>query len=97
MPIEGESLIEGGLAQRYVLRRQAEQPSTPLAEKLAEKLCWGPKPPNGPITAPTFAREIRRPMRSDTIRDAVLAYAREHPEWSAKDISKVVPRAASVI
>jgi hypothetical protein len=97
VPVEGESLLADGSPQRYVLHRQAETSSMPLAEKLAEKLGSGPKAPNGPATAPTVDRGLRRPMRKDTIRDAVLAYAREHPEWNAKDISKVVPRAASVI
>jgi hypothetical protein len=68
-----------------------------LSEKLVEKLGSGPAAPNGPTAPPTVEPGIRRPQQPDTIREAILAYAHEHPEWSAKDISKVVPRAVSVI
>jgi hypothetical protein len=80
-----------------VERAAAAASSAPVAEKLAEKLSSGSTESNGPAAAPTVKRGIRRSTRKDTIRDAVLAYAREHPDWSAKDISKVVPRTASAI
>jgi hypothetical protein len=104
VPVTGEALFADGSPQRYVLRRPitTATPATTvptLAEQLAEKLGSALSTPNGPADAPAPPGKpgSRRSMRSDTIRDAVLAYAHDHPEWDAKAISKMVPRAVSVI
>ena len=102
-PVANESLLDGP-AQRFVLPQQ-EPPAGSAAEPAAEaastpapeKPTAGASATNGPAAPPAVERGGRRPMRTDMVRDAVLAYAREHPEWSAKDISKVVPRPASAI
>jgi hypothetical protein len=94
-PIEGESLLEDGSPQRYVLRRQAETPSPTLAEKLAEKLGSVPQPPNGPVAAPTEPGKKRR--RTSVIEARILQVKAEHPDWSDARIGKEAGRAASVV